>query len=146
MGDSVSDLYIGSWSIEGVCTWMASRVPQEALSDPRPFREWIGDEGYRMVELPDSSTWVLKATGREDRWIHFHPGRASTLTLRVRGRTLKTAFMVCLDSARYGTDPMDKRLVDHVRATHWGLEPLKTLPSGKGLGRMLSLLCRDREA
>lgn len=140
MGDSVTDLYIGGFSVHEVRKGIERNLRRLFFSDPIAYYEWLGPSAHRILILEDGSEWVLKFAAGKERWIHFHPARSSPLVERVRGRTLKTAFMVQLEAARYGMDPWDRGLVEQVRSKYWGLSPLQELDAGKGLGRALSLL------
>ncbi len=140
MGDSVTDLYIGELSIDELSGELKTLLGEPLLSSPDRYRNWLGEEGYRILCLSDSSRWVLKDADELDRWIHLHPARHSPLSIRVRGKTLRTAFLVHLEAAHYGMDPLDKGLVDHVRANYLQLPPLRSLDRKRGLGRLIELL------
>lgn len=137
MGGSVTDLYVGSFSLDQLQKRVIDRLSKNLLEGPQAYRKWLGEEGYRLLTLDDRSEWVLKYVDREGRWLHLHPSRSSPQAVRVRGSTLKTAFLVQLEASRYGIDPMDLGLVEQVRRTHLGLGPLRSLDRQKGVGRLI---------
>lgn len=142
MGDSVTDLYIGEEKVDEVLEGISEKLGKELLTAPEAYRKWLGAAGYKNLILADGSEWVLKHAGERKHWLHFHPARRSPLSVRVRGKTLRTAFMVCLEAEQYGVDPMSKELLDRVRTNYMGLSPVRSLDRRKGLGKTIGLLER----
>ncbi len=143
MGDSVSDLYIGRISLMDLTTAIREKLGKKELSDPKSYLWSLGEERYRTLRLTDGSEWVLKYAERPDRWVHFHPARRAPLSIRVRGKTLRTAFLTCLEAKRHGMLPLNTGLVELVRSSYMGLPPVASLDRKKGLGRIITLLWGD---
>ncbi len=140
MGTSVTDLYTGCLSLEGLLKDLSRFLGTSLLEDENAFRNWLGEKGYRTLAISDGSEWTLKYAGGGDHWLHLHPARHGALSVRIRGETLRSAFLIVLASMRYGTDPFDKGLADQVREGYLGLGPVRELDQRKGLGRAIALL------
>ena len=96
--------------------------------------------GYRLVELSDTSRWVLRL-GEVNHYVHAHPGRYAPHTRRVRANVLKTAVLVLAHVGVHGGDPLDVKLVNHVRRQHLALAPIgKDLAGDQGLGGVIDAL------
>ena len=145
-GDSVTDIYTGRMEVSELLRAIGENLGDLPLMDPAAYRNWLGDKGYRTLSLGDASRWVLKEADDPARWVHLHPARHGPLSVRVRGKTLRTAFMVCLEAAHLGIDPMSRELVDRVRASYMGLSPIRSLDRKEGLGRIIELLSERRTA
>jgi hypothetical protein len=145
LGNKLMDLYTGRlWPVEISAKVVEMLGAAGRLGLPA-YRAWLRAEGYVVVTFPeDDSRWVLRLGDEQGRYVHLHPGRWSPATVRVRANVLKTAFFVLLHVAVHGGDPLDRALINAVRAEHLGLSPLGQDPEGDaGLGAMIGLLRWD---
>jgi hypothetical protein len=145
VGTELMDLYTGELS--------AATIAEKVVGDLRTrdrfalpgYREWItAAGGYRVVELSDTSRWVLRLGDEAGRYVHVHPGRWSPRTLRVRANVLKTAVLAVAFAAESGGDPRDVALLNAVRQQFPGLSPLGRVARGEqGIGAVIDVLRSD---
>ena len=143
LGTKLMDLYVGALSPLELSRRVVERLEGEGRLEPAAYRAWIlGSDEYAVVEMPeDGSRWVLRLGDESGRYVHLHPGRWSPATARVRANVLKTAFLVHAHALIHGQDPMDRAIVNHVRAEYLGLSPLGDDPDGElGLGAVIAML------
>jgi hypothetical protein len=143
LGIKLMDVYTGTLSPREISSRVIRRLEDDGRLDPNAYRDWLlASEEYAVVVLPeDESRWVLRLGDESERYVHLHPGRWSPATARVRANVLKTAFLVLAHANVHGEDPMDRAVINRVRATHLGLSPLGEDPEGElGLGSVITLL------
>jgi hypothetical protein len=142
IGTELMDLYVGRLTPAEIAAKVVARLRADRLLAPDAYRAWVAAGGsYRLVPLAeDDSVWVLRA-GDEERYVHVHPARWAPETLRVRANVLKTAAMALAYAVARGGDPMDRALLNRVRADYLGLAPVGRDPAGEqGVGRIIDLL------
>jgi hypothetical protein len=142
IGSKLMDLYTGRFSPGEIGRMLLDQLVVQDRLEPDAFRAWIESEGgYGMLELEDSSRWVLRAADEEERYVHVHPGRWAPQTRRVRANVLKTAVMTLAHVGILGGDPLDKELVNHVRGCYLGLSPVgRELDGEQGVGEIIETL------
>jgi hypothetical protein len=143
LGTKLMDLYTGQLWPREISRRVVDLLRAEGRLDLAGYRDWVqGRGGYAVVTFPeDGSRWVLRLGDERERYVHLHPGRWSPATVRVRANVVKTAFLVLAHAGIHGADPMDRAVIDAVRAGHLGLPPLGRDPEGEaGLGALIALL------
>jgi hypothetical protein len=136
------DLYTGPLLPRELSEMVREQLRAAGRLEREPYRAWlVAQGGYAMLTLPGEETqWVLRL-GEEERYVHLHPGRWSPGTLRVRANVLKTAVMVLAHVAVHGGEPLDREVVNAVRAEHLGLSPVgRDVEGEQGLGAVVALL------
>jgi hypothetical protein len=147
IGTELMDLYVGRLTPAEIAAKVVARLQADGLLAPDVYRAWVAEGGgYRLLTFAeDESVWVLRA-GDEERYVHVHPARWAPATLRVRANVLKTAAMALAYAAAHGGDPMDRALLNRVRAEYLGLAPVGRDPAGEqGVGRVIDVLRADAE-
>jgi hypothetical protein len=142
LGTGLMDLYTGSLLPRELSEQVREQLRAAGRLEREAYRAWLEGQGrYALLTLPGEETqWVLRL-GEEDRYVHLHPGRWSASTLRVRANVLKTAVMVLAHVAVHGGEPLDRDVVNAVRAEHLGLSPVgRDLEGEQGLGAVVALL------
>jgi hypothetical protein len=142
IGSELMDLYLGALSPAEIGRQTVGRLGADNVLSVEAFRDWVkGAGGYRLMDLSDTSRWVLRFGDETDRYVHVHPGRYSPSTRRLRANVLKTAVMALAHAGVHGGDPMDVKLVNDVRRQHLALAPIgKGLAGDQGLGGVIDLL------
>jgi hypothetical protein len=139
IGTTQMDLYVGANSPAEIGQLILAQLNHDGLLGPAAYRAWVeGGGGYRVVTLPDSCNWVLRAGDENGRYVHVHPGRWAPQTRRVRANVLKTAVLA-LAAAR-GGDPLELALVNRVRRDFLALALIARLRGEQGLGEVIDLL------
>jgi hypothetical protein len=145
IGTELMDLYVGRFTPAEIAAKVVAQLHADGVLAPDAYRAWVAAEGgYRLLTFAeDDSIWVLRA-GDEERYVHVHPARWAPATLRVRANVLKTAVMALAFAAVHGGDPMDRALLNRVRADYLSLSPVGRDPAGEqGVGRIIDLLRGD---
>jgi hypothetical protein len=142
IGNELMDLYLGALTPAEIGDEIIGRLSADKTLPLDAYRAWIqAGGGYRLVDLSDTSRWVLRLGDEADCYVHVHPGRYSPKTRRVRANVLKTAVMVLAYVAVHGGDPMDVALVNSVRRQYLALAPIgKDLAGDQGLGGVIAIL------
>ena len=50
--------------------------------------------GYLQVKLKDQSEWIIRKSDDPERYVHVHPARTGAFTVRFKGSSLKTIYML----------------------------------------------------
>lgn len=96
------------------------------------FTKWIAVErGLCQIRLSDSSDWILRLGNDPEKYIHLHPARTGLHTIRVKGSTLKTIYLLKQAGTKEDETP-SLQLVNRIRQEA-GLSPVKKLEKGKGI-------------
>jgi hypothetical protein len=142
IGRSQMDLYTGTIPPREIAYEIREQLKNNGLITINNYLHWIGSEmsGFRTITLSDRSLWILLPGKIPGRWIHFHPGRYSPCTARVRSENLKTAIATLYFCKKHGRSPDDIQTINHVRVTMLGLSPVKNIVPEKGTGRLIKLL------
>ena len=96
--------------------------------------------GYALYTLSDGSAWTVRLGPSDGRFVHLHPGRWATNTLRVPANTLKSAVLSLAVAGLTGRDVTDLDVVNEARRTYLGLLPVRRLDADGGLGAVIAAL------
>ncbi|NNG28059.1 MAG: hypothetical protein HKM87_11065 [Ignavibacteriaceae bacterium] len=108
------------------------------------YKKWLymGGDEYKLITLPDKSTWALRMGNKKENYIHIHPGRYSLHTIRVRALTLKTAICVMAYINIYKISSPNLELINNVRNEFLNAAPVKSLSLTSGLLRLLKVFSK----
>jgi len=126
------DIYTGMLTPEIIIKEVADTLKSNQAFHFEDFCSWIASKkGYQLVKLEDQSEWVIRKGDDIERYIHIHPTRTGTFTIRLKGSSLKTIYM--LKTSFTGDD--ETVLVDNVNRIRRkiGLSPVKKLDKNKGI-------------
>jgi hypothetical protein len=142
IGTELMDLYLGLLSPAEIGQQILEQLNADGSLPVDAFRTSVkAAGGYRLLDLSDTSRWVLRMGEGTDRYVHAHPGRYSPNTRRVRANVLKSAVMVLAYVGVHGGDPLDVKLVNDVRRQYLALPPIgKDLDGDQGLGAIIDVL------
>jgi len=141
IGNSLTDLYTGLLSTEKIAEAVIKFLKENSCYEEPLYREWLFSEklDYKVIELPDSSTWTLRFGKEKEKYIHIHPARYSNHSVRVKSISLKTACLIYLWVKNYGTSPYDLKLINKLRVSYLEASPVKTMSQKNGIGKVISL-------
>ena len=141
VGESQMDLYLGKLTPLQITDFTKQLLKGHNVIEYESYKKWLftGDKEYRLITLPDKSTWTLRMGKEKEKYIHIHPGRYSTHTIRVRALTLKTAIFVMAYLTIYKMSSPDLQLINDARKKFLKAEPVKSLSSSSGLRRLLNV-------
>ncbi len=144
IGESQMDLYLGKLTPIEITRFTKEYLKQNKVFKCESYEQWLFSEGkeYRLITLPDKSTWALRMGNQKEHYIHIHPGRYSQHTIRVRASTLKTAICVMAYINIHKSFPPDLELINNVRKEFLDAVPVKSLSATSGLRRLLNIFNR----
>ena len=144
IGESQMDLYLGELTPSEIMGFTEKFLKENKIFDYDSYKQWLFSEGkeYRLITLPDKSTWALRMGNKKENYIHIHPGRYSEYTIRVRALTLKTAICVTayINVNKKFSPGLD--LINNVRKELLSAAPVKSLSATSGLRRLLNVFNR----
>lgn len=145
IGESQMDLYFGKYSPEKISDQILNTLHQNKIFESEQYKNWLSKEekDYRQIELKDKSVWILRLGDDISRYIHIHPGRYSSHTIRVKAVTLKTAiFLLCFE--KFGENKsFETETVNQIRRKFLNEPPLKSFASAYRLKGLIGLLRND---
>lgn len=126
------DIYTGELSPHEIALAVIKKLKADNIYELHAFNEWIrSKKGYRQIKLHDKSEWVIRQSHESKQYIHIHPARTGPLVISFKGSTLKTAYILKLNSVETGNLPSLQE-VNEMRK-QIGLSPVKKLKQGKGI-------------
>ena len=106
-----------------------------------PLAKWLAGQGeYALTELPDGSKWTIRLGPADGRYLHLHPGRWASHTMRVQANTLKSAVMAHARALLTARDASELEVVNEARQLYLGLLPMRELTGDAGLGAVIAAL------
>jgi len=141
IGESQMDLYLGKLTPFEITGFTKNFLKENEVFKYESYEQWLFSEGkeYRLITLPDKSTWTLRMGNQKENYIHIHPGRYSVHTIRVRALTLKTAVCLLFWAKAHGGSPFEVPLVNEIRKEYLNASPLKDISSHYGLGKLITI-------
>ena len=139
IGSSVTDIYTGSLTVWNIIDEVAAAINSTGVRSPDNFGLWAGGGrgDFQLVRLHDSSSWILKYLGGQERYIHLFPARGSALSLRERGNSLKSAILLAINSFDASCTVEE---INRIRKPA-GLPPVRSAEYVGAIKRMLDLIC-----
>jgi len=126
------DIYTGTMAPETIVNGVIQILKSKQVYELADFTRWVASKnGYRQIQLEDGSEWVLRKGDEAERYIHIHPSREGSITIRFKGSTLKTIWLlkaICKNSEEI---PSPEK-VNLIRM-QIGLSPIKRLDRNKGI-------------
>ncbi|MBC5776018.1 hypothetical protein H8S95_18220 [Pontibacter sp. KCTC 32443] len=141
IGRSQLDFYTGHLSPASIASEVILYLDRHQLLQPDAYLSYLSgrDNHYQTITLSDGTDWVLRWGVITDRYVHLHPARYASQTIRVKAVSLKTAIAATIAAQQLNTS-IDLQLVNHVRAQWLYLPPLTVLTPTEGAGKLIVLL------
>ena len=138
------DLYLGKRTPVELTAFAEQFLKMKRAFEYESYKKWLysNRKRYKLIALHDKSTWTLRMGNQKENYIHIHPARYSTHTIRVRALTLKTAICVMVYLNVYKISSPDLQLINSVRKEFLKAKPVKSLSSTSGLKRLLNIFKR----
>lgn len=126
------DIYTGKISPTVIAESIIRILQLNQVFQLDDFTQWVDSKnGYRQIRLEDGSEWIVRRSNEPERYIHLHPAREGLFSLRFKGSTLKTAYLIKIRASVSGMAPT-LELVNRIRI-QIGLSPIKKLERSKGI-------------
>ena len=126
------DIYTGEMTTEAIGNSVIAFLKSNQVYQVDAFTRWLGSStGYRQIKLEDHSEWIVRKSNESERYIHLHPARSGSLTIRFKGSTLKTVYLLRAGVAKHGEIPSLED-VNRIRMVI-ALSPVKKLERNKGI-------------
>lgn len=123
------DIYTGNMIPETIGNEIIGILQSGQLLKASNFSNRVKN-GYLQVKLSDQSEWIIRKSNDPERYIHIHPARTGLFTIRFKGSTLKTIYL--LKIWKKDLNPVSLESVNRIRSKI-GLSPVKKLEKGKGI-------------
>ncbi|HVO75272.1 MAG TPA: hypothetical protein VMT35_14675 [Ignavibacteriaceae bacterium] len=144
IGNSQMDLYTGHLSPAEISKYIREFLNEKNISSFQAYLKWIHDEekDYKMINLKDNSSWILRVGNENERYVHIHPGRYSEDSIRVKAAALKTAVASLLWKKINNLPELDLETINYVRKNFIEEPPIKAFPrtAERGLRKIISVL------
>lgn len=125
------DVYTGNLSPVSICGEVAEQLLHRKTFGEEGYKNWLRKEGaYHTLRISDSSRWIVRQGNEDERYIHIHPARTGVHVIRLKGSTLKTAYILKQNLANARMPDLNE--VNRVRK-QIGLSPVRRLEAGKGI-------------
>jgi hypothetical protein len=136
------DLYLGKLNPADISKQIIAHLKKAKILEPDKYITWLINDGYdyKLAQLSDNSIWTLRLSESKDRYVHIHPGRYSTQTIRAKATTLKTAILILCFEQATELKTVNTDLVNQIRKEYLNEPPIKSLSSASGLRRLVDLL------
>lgn len=129
------DIYTGTMTPKSIGNSVISILKSKQALDADDFSRWVNTKsGYRKIVLKDQSEWIVRKGNEPERYIHLHPARLGPFTMRFKGSTLKTVYLLKISTPEI---PSLKKVNDN--RNQIGLSPVKKLERSKGI-----LICYEK--
>jgi len=126
------DIYTGTMTPEAVGEAVISILKANGVLQTEAFTRWVAEKnGYRKIRLDDRSEWIVRKSDEPERYIHVHPARSGRFTVRFKGSTLKTVYLLKISETDSPEIPSPE-IVNRVRI-RIGLSPVKKLKQNQGI-------------
>ncbi|HAJ99822.1 MAG TPA: hypothetical protein DCM62_07340 [Bacteroidales bacterium] len=98
IGSCATDIYTGILSPSDIGSEIANILINADAFTREKYLIWINKENraWKKITISDGSEWTLLPSKSLTHYIHIHPGRASSLRLRVKGNILKCTMLYLL--------------------------------------------------
>jgi len=141
IGESQMDIYLGKLSPQKICDEVVSKLKSAGVLSFEEYKKWLCEEGkeYKLMRISDDSVWTLRLGKQEKRYVHIHPGRYSSKTIRIKALTLKTAIAALI---KYDNNVqlIDTARINEVRINILNSPPVKKVSSNSAVTKAINLL------
>lgn len=126
------DIYTGIMTPDDICKAVIDFLKSNHVFQSDDFTRWVSSKkGYRQIQLEDRSEWIVRKGIDDERYIHIHPTRTGPFTIRFKGSTLKTVYLMKTIISGF-RETLSLEMVNLSR-NQIGLPPVKKLDRNKGI-------------
>ena len=127
-----NDIYTGTMTPAAICSSVIDILKSNNVFQVADFTRWVASKnGYQRIKLEDQSEWVVRRSSENERYIHIHPARTGPFTIRFKGSTVKTAYLLKTDPTNL-QETLSLENVNRMRM-QIGLSPVRKLDRNKGI-------------
>ena len=126
------DVYTGTLTSDVIAAEVIDVLESNSVFQFDDFTSWVSSKnGYQQIKLKDGSEWIVRKSNDKERYIHIHPTHTGSLSIRFKGSTLKTVYLLKIRLADSTVIPS----LDEVNETRMqiGLSPVNKLDRTKGI-------------
>lgn len=126
LNNNYVDIYYGPITPAAIANGVIELLKSKQVFSEKDFTRWVNSgNGYRRVTLPDHSEWIVRRSNEEQRYIHLHPSRSGACTIRFKGSSLKTVYLLKANGIDSKED-ISLEMINKAR-TQANLSPVKNL-------------------
>ena len=122
------DIYYGAMTPEAISYAVIDILKSKKVLQEEAFTPWVEtNKGFRHLTLEDQSEWIVRRSVEDEKeqYIHLHPARTGPFSIRYKGSTLKTVYLLKANSRVAKATP-SLELVNRLRSLA-GLSPVKDM-------------------
>ncbi|MHC1777036.1 MAG: hypothetical protein AB9834_16670 [Lentimicrobium sp.] len=126
------DVYTGTMMPAIICDSVIALLKSMQVLQNDEFTQWVASKnGYRKIRLEEGSEWIVRKSDEPGRYVHLHPARTGPFTIRFKGSTLKTVYLL---KASFGgrVEYLSQELINNARS-QINLSPVSGLHRCKGI-------------
>ncbi len=138
IGTSVMDVYTGLIPVKKIIDEANLFLIANNLDNEAVFSGWMGKNynDFRIIDLSDTSQWMMKYHNDRNRYVHLFPARMSNHSFRIKANTLKSAILY---NIIIGKDYVSRKDLNRARDL-LGLSPVKDPADTEAITEMIEIL------
>jgi hypothetical protein len=140
IGNNILDLYIGKLTSAQIVEELLNKIKSVKVTDKNSFEFYLGNEGYKKLEVSDGSQWILRLGTMKQAFIHIHPSRNGKFTSRIKGSAWKTSIASKLFEEELQIFDNLLGKVNFVRIKYLKLSPVKSLKKNSNIAKANNFL------
>jgi hypothetical protein len=141
IGADLMDLYVGVLSPSEIANQLIATLQASNHIAVHAYTSWLNaNSGYREISVSDGSRWILRLADCGIRYVHVHPARRASQTLRVRANVVKTAILTLGLSVIRCTEATDVAVINQARQEFLNLPPIAGAKEGRSIRGIIGLL------
>ena len=130
--NNYNDIYTGRLTPMEIGNSVIDHLKINQVFEADDFDRWLGSKnGYSQIKMEDQSEWIVRRSNEAERYIHIHPAHTGPFTVRFKGSTLKTVYLLINRFSGF-QETISLEEVNRVRMQA-GLSPVKKLDRNKGI-------------
>lgn len=130
--NNYNDIYTGELSPAEIGKEIIQKLQEENAFLSDDYAQWLRvNKGFCTLQLSDSSEWIVRLGNEPGHYIHLHPSRNGKFTIRIKGSSLKTVFLIKAMQDQIN-DSVSLGDINKARM-QIGLSPIKKTDRNKGI-------------
>jgi hypothetical protein len=145
LGENSIDLYIGHLTPKEISDEVIVLLLNNKILAEEQFRVWISEspKRFRELDLSDGSQWTILPGTKPNRYVHIHPSRYSSKTIRIKAQSIKTALGLVIMQSKKSFNQIPLKSINEIRQNMLGLSPTKNAKTSVGIKRVYQLLTSE---
>jgi len=145
LGENSIDLYLGQLTPKEISEEVIALLLNNQILAEEQFRIWLREspKRFRELDLSDGSRWTILPGTKSNRYVHIHPSRYSSNTIRIKAHSIKTAVGLVIMHSKKSFSQIPLENINEIRQNMLGLSPIKNAKVSVGIKRAYQLLISE---